>query len=236
MFLVQGNFDFKNWFNWIIGNGSYLWFLTILICCFFIFYFIKDKKIWLYFAIILNLTSLIITSFGFLTSFTEYSGIKINNYLNIFNWIGVFALGILSQKELFRFIIFLRKNIIIFLILFLIVLCLSIFLEPQYAGYFSKLAIPFEVVGCMTILAISSLKLFDKKNIYSISTFVFTIYLTHFLVFPIKRILGNILIFELINPIIILIVNYLVLMLGMRISKKIGLDYMYRLCLGIRSK
>ena len=43
-------------------------------------------------------------------------------------------------------------------------------------------------------------------------------------------------IFELINPIIILIIKYLVLMLGMWGSKKIGFEPMYRICLGIRQK
>jgi hypothetical protein len=226
VFLV-GNLGFFNWINWIVGNGTYLWFLTMLVCSYFFFYYIKDNKNLLFFAIILNLTSLIMTCFGYLNSITEYAGITINNYLNIFNWIGFFALGILSQKGLVRFITFLRSNIIIIFVLFLIALSVSVYMEPLYAGYFSKLAI---------ILALSTLKLFDKKIILSISSFVFTIYLTHFLFFPIKRILRNTMIFELIHPIVILIVNYLVLLLGMWVSKKIGLESMYRLCLGIRQK
>lgn len=235
MFFV-GNRGFFNWINWIVGNGTYLWFLTMLVCSYFVLYYIKDNKNWLFLAIILNLTSLIITSFGYLNSIAEYAGITINNYLNIFNWIGFFALGILSQKRLVHFIYFLRRNIIIILVLFLIALSVSVYMEPIYAGYFSKLAVPVEVLGCLTILALSTLKLFDKKIILSISSFVFTIYLTHFLVFPIKRILGNTMIFELINPIVILIVNFLILVLGMWVFKKIGLVYMYSLCLGIRQK
>lgn len=235
-FFIGKNSGLVNYFNWMLGNGTYLWFLTVLLSNYFLFYYVWDKKYLLFFSIVLNLASLTITSFGYLNSVSENAEITINNYLNIANWIAFFALGILSQSCLVSFVLFLRRNMFVILISFIVLLALSVYIEPISAGYFSKLAVLVEVLGSMAILSISSLRLFNNKIVLNISTYVFTIYLTYFLIFPIKRVLGNTIIFELINPVVILILNYTVLVSGMWLTKKVGLNCMYSLLLGIRQK
>jgi hypothetical protein len=120
------------------------------------------------------------------------------------------------------------------MLIFLAILFLSVYFEPKNAGYFSKFALSVELSGCLAILAISSTKLFDNKFVLRISSFVFTIYLTHFLIFPINRIFGDVWILEFVKPIVILLLNYYLLNIGLWIFRKIKMESIYEICLGIR--
>lgn len=72
--------------KWIIGNGSYLYYMSVLVLCFLIFYKVKNGiKI---LALLATMLSNMLTASGTMEPILFF--LKINNYLNIFNWIGFF--------------------------------------------------------------------------------------------------------------------------------------------------
>lgn len=160
--------------------------------------------------------------------------IEINNYLNVFNWIGYFSLGIFMKGYLKLIMEFLKKYRLLIVIAYAFALCLSFYFEPHYAGYFSKLAIPLQLLGVVFIFSISTVKQLNNNILAKISELTFAIYLTHFLIFPIRKFMFTGILLEFINPLIILMINCLVLLTGIYISGKIKLNGLYCLLLGIR--
>lgn len=219
--------NFISWGNWIIGNGTYLYYLTILIICYLIFS-ISEKIFFCYLIIFLNIVSLLLTSFNIINSYLD-----INNYLNPFNWIGFFAVGILFKNYFFNFLVFINKYRFRIIILYLLFLLLSINLETEH-GYFSKLAIINDLLGMIAVFSISCLKFFNKKNILKIADYTFTIYLIHFLVFPIRKFLIINYATQFFNPLVYLIVSLFIVLIGKYIAEKINLLKFYNTLLGIR--
>lgn len=228
------NFSILKLFNWLLGNGTYLWYLTILILCYAFFSYAKSKPILVTF-IAINVISLLMTSFGILDLLANKVGFQINNYLNIFNWLGYFSLGILAKGRMEVILSFLKSKILIILLGYPLLLVVGYLIEPNTGGYFSKLAIPMELAGIIYIFALSSLYIFNKNIIYTISELTFSIYLTHFMVFSIRRFLLENPVFEFINPIIILAVNTCLLLFFWKISSLLKLDKIYTTLLGIRN-
>jgi peptidoglycan/LPS O-acetylase OafA/YrhL len=172
--------------------------------------------------IILNLISLVLTSFGIIDQIWEnYLGFgSFNNYLNTFNWLGFFSLGVLLKRNMKYWLDKLNKNIFFILITYLSLLILSILLEPSSGGYFSKLAIPLELAGMFMFFSFATLNIFHKPIVYKISKFTFTIYLLHFLVFPFRKFLINDYFFQFLNPIFYLLICSGVIYVGKNFSKK----------------
>ena len=95
-------FEVKSYVNFLFGNGSYLYFATILVMSYLLFRIFRGHIVIAYISIILTLVSCILTSFNVIPQtvdsrkwlFTYYT----NPYLNIFNWIGFFGFGMVLKK------------------------------------------------------------------------------------------------------------------------------------------
>ncbi|WP_228098854.1 acyltransferase [Pedobacter sp. MC2016-24] len=237
VYLVINRFELGTWLNWLIGNGSYLYYLTTLMICYLIMFKIKNNKLKLG-LLILTVTSLILTSFGYLDQISNrFFGIsQVYNYLNCFNWLGFFILGMISRGKMESINAKLAEHKYLFFLLFILFLGLGLLIEPEKGGYFSKLAIPCEILGAICFWNLSALSFFDNKYIYSISAFTFSIYLIHFLVFPFRRLLIHNQFVEFINPIIYLCLASVLIFIGLQIAFKLKLDKAYSLLMGIRSK
>ena len=118
----------------------------------------------------------------------------------------------------------------------LYILCLffSLYIEPESGGYFSKIALPMEFIGVISLFSLSTLPVFNRLVFTKIAELSFGIYLTHFLMFPIRKYLPAYPFMEFINPLIILTLNSVFLLSGLKISKLINLDGLYCTLLGIR--
>ena len=210
-----------SYLRWMVGNGTYLYFLTILILCFLIFY--RTNKIVLYCAIGVNIISLILTALGILGP--VISALHITNYLNIFNWVGVFALGMLakqvSEEKLYNF---LYKSRFITLALFAITVILVCIFDIK-TGYFSYIGIWFELLGTLAILGASTIRVFENKLFYDISNLSFTIYLIHMMVIGIFDRLYNLnFVLQAAAVFIIIGICYGILFVGRCIIKLIKLE------------
>jgi hypothetical protein len=237
VYLVGLHFDLIDWLLWIVGYKTYLYYLTIIMSCFLIVSFFNNKK-QLYFFIFLTILSISLTSYGYidLLVFKLSKGTMVfYNYLNVFNWLGFFSIGVLLKKNMSYFLNFLNKNVFYILILYILCLFFSFYIEPESGGYFSKMTLPMEFIGVVSLFSLSTLMVFNRPVFARIAELSFGIYLTHFLIFPIRKYLPVYSFMEFINPLIILTLNSILLLLGLRISKWINLDGLYCTLLGIRN-
>lgn len=221
------------YFNFIFGNGSYLYFMTILFLCFIIFYFCKSK-IFCIAAILLNVLTLELTAAGVLEPVIK--ALHITNHLNIFNWIGFFAFGFLCQNidtdKLYNVVIKFRLPSLIIFCLFFVML----FITKFNIGYFSYIGWIFEIVGTIAIFSISTFSFLNVKLIRKISNESFTIYLIQFMVIGLINDLYNVILpLQIFANVIVVLVSFLAVELCMFIAKKIKIDKLASTVLGVRN-
>ena len=219
--------------KWVLGNGTYLYYMPVLLLCFLLLY--KAPRFILYAALPTTVASVLLTTTGILDPIVSF--MRINHYLNVFNWIGFFALGMILQnidpEKLFNFFKKFRLlNIYLFVLSFVLLL---MFKNINY-NYFSYVAIPYELIGGTAILSLSTFSLTKHSFFKALSNLSFSIYLLHMPFIGIfDKFLSISAITRLISPLFIIAVSYAVLYLGQIISKAIKLDNLYNKLLGIRN-
>lgn len=231
--ILSKNLSVIGYLKWIIGNGSFLYFLTILILCFLIFY--RTNNTILYCAIGVNIVSLILTAAGVLAP--VISALHITNYLNIFNWVGVFALGmLLKQVSAEKLYSVLHKTRIIAPCAFVIAVAVVCIFDIK-TGYFSYIGIYFELLGALAILGVSTFGVLENKLIYDISNMSFTIYLIHMMVIGVfDRVYNLHFILQAVATFIVIGICYIILFVGRYLIKLIKLEkYLYPL-FGFRNR
>lgn len=216
------------WINFILGNGSYCYYLTVLMIFYaiFVLFPFSRKNVFLVFCELLTCISIF-----------WYSGIgEINPYLNIFNWIGYFSLGIhiSNQKDLFKKIGWNNSILFIFCILYAIILIFQ--LNNNSGGsYWGGINVFSCWIGAIVFVLIS-IRL--EKNISIFSKIIKTAGLNSFAIYiwhmPIAGIvarimnIGQLIIFTIFRPVIVLFIVLLLLYLVKIIFKKIRLCQMVR--------
>lgn len=219
-------------FLWLSGYKTYLYFVIILLACFLIFY--VHNKITLLTAVILNIVSLTLTSVGIMQPIINT--LHITNYLNIFNWIGFFAIGILLKSidsdKLYSFIRSYRYILIGSSIIATIVISIT----GYEIGYFTMFGWVYELVCALAILSLSTYSIIYNRFAMSISELSFSIYLFHIL-FPgiLSKIYHMNIFLAAISNILVLAVTYSLLIAGVFISSKLRLGKLYRIAIGLRA-
>lgn len=161
---------------WLIGYGTWLYFVPIILFCYFLFIFIKNEYVILALSIV-SVLSIILTGFGI--SF-------MNNYLNPLNWICFFGFGILCRNHtLMQKAVKLWIYLIIFVIWTTCFILYVIFLKPTYFIYYSLV---FEL---LSIFFLTFIKSPSSKVFEFVSKNTFFIYFFHmqFGLWPIKYLL-----------------------------------------------
>lgn len=183
-------FSFINYFKWIIGNGTYFYYMTVLVLC----------------------------------------------YLNVFNWIGFFAIGLLLRKaEPDKIYVFFLKYRWLIIAAYNMALVMLLIFENIKADYFSYIGPVYELLGVAAIFSLSTLDLCRYKITVALSNSSFTVYLVHimfialiddyFLLSAVTRLL---------MPLTVVLLAFAVLSLGRLICEKIHLSELYSLLTGIR--
>lgn len=214
--------------KFVLGKGSYLYYMTVLMCCYIIFYYPMKKKFNAVFivAILMSVISHQLTAIGIMD--------VIGNYLNIFNWIGFFSIGVIMQQygiEHVQRIIHRHKIILIFVWGCLFV-C-GIFIDKDGYGYFSHLGMIMELISSFLIISLSE-RIHGKRIVY-VGDISFSIYLIHMAIVPIIfKLLGNIMIINYIMPLITLIVCVVLIICADKITAKLKINKLYRLLIGMR--
>ena len=149
VYLRKPPISFVSWINYIIGNGSYLYYMTVLLLFYLLFFFVKPLR---------SRVSLIICEAVTLVSILFfYDKIFISPYLNVFNWIGFFALGINIKEnkktfvKIFEFIKRFSGTVLLLYAVFVIYLLIF----TNTGGYWGILSAPACIFGalCLAIIA-----------------------------------------------------------------------------------
>lgn len=239
-------FNLKEIILWLLGFGTYLYFLTIYILLLCIFQLLPNKSV---IQVILLLCTLI-NVYLVAGNIGPYLVLKSTNvrseliylltYLNIFNWIGFFSLGLLMRKKNifesinlwdFKYKNIIKKIITIFIILLLIVMILV----EKGNTYWTNYSIWIEMSFFVILFQVSKL-LKDVRYIQEIGKITMPIYLIHFLIegFIFNKVLPESIIMGLIRPLISVLIIYWLLQLGLFISKKMHLQKLYTTVLGLK--
>jgi fucose 4-O-acetylase-like acetyltransferase len=212
------SFNIISYIQWIFGYLSWYYYVVVLIVFLLIFKFVRDSDIVLWTCIGLNIVSIVLETFSlnFITNLDFLSP-----FLNIFNWIGYFAAGILIKKyRLDRW--FLEKKWTHFIAYFWMIV-------GGIAFYYFQIETDFHVITFLyKIPAILVLFLFShflsqrkgSKYLVEIGKNTYFIYLLHMqIVQPICSRLP--IYFEVIKPIVGLTVMILLLLLLKVTFKKV---------------
>ena len=219
--------------NWILGNKTYLYYMPVLLVCFLVFY--KAPKAVLFTAIPLNVCSIILTATGVLDSVV--SSLGITHYLNVFNWIGFFALGMLLQlADSEKIYAFFKKFRFLAISLFVIAFVLLLIFRNIRFDYFSYVAIPYELIGGAAILSLSTFSLTKYRVFKKLSNYSFAIFLIHMIFIGLfDSILAKTIVTMFLSPIIIIGIVFVCFWLVEWLSGKAKLGKVYQLLVGIRN-
>lgn len=224
-------FDIKSWLLWIVGYKTFLYYLTMLMLCYMIFF--KRNSITIYVSLLITVVSVYLTAYGVLDSAMKM--LNITNYLNIFNWVGYFAIGCFMQEIDDEMIFnFLNKTKYIFAGLF--VLCYALICVYDIkTGYFSYIGMPYQLLGAIAMTGVSTMDVLDKKIIHSISNMTFGIYLLHMPIIGLFDRIYNInIVTKFFAPIIVMLICLMILYTGYWISNRIKLNKLYSIATGVR--
>ena len=100
---LQKSFSFRvlSALNYLIGNGSYLYFLSVLTILFLVYYRLH-RYLWFHYLMIgLSLVSIVLTTLEIVpveVSTEKWLFMSYNPYLNPLNWAGFFSVGALLRK------------------------------------------------------------------------------------------------------------------------------------------
>ncbi len=221
--------SFIQYIKWITGSGTIYYYLTIYVIFLGIFKFLKKNDIFLVICIILNIIELILNTKGIF-----YTNDYITYYLNIFNWIGFFAIGILIRKyDIFSFLLK-HKNIIMPISIFVSIILFIIMYNMKIWGYFHIISLLYEICGFIVIFYFSYY-LRNCRILNYIGEISFFIYLYHI------QIVQNIcwklpicIATEIINPIISVVIMVGIVYIGSKILGKINKNSIIYSLLGIR--
>lgn len=168
-------FSIGDYFRYIVGDESFLYYLTVLVLCYLIFY--KTNKVVLIASMAISTVSLMLTASGLVDGYVSF--MKMTHYLNIFNWVGIFALGMLLRRlepeKLYGFFAGVRWYALGALAVFAGVVCYF----NLKVGYFSYVGIWLELLGALSIFSISTIRIFENKAFLEASQLSFVVYLTN---------------------------------------------------------
>lgn len=231
-FLNSSSFAVGDLVLWLVGYKTYLYYVTVLLVCFALFYFNNIGTLIL--AIILNIASLALTVSGVLDPIIEK--LHITNYLNVFNWFGFFAIGCLLKRinaeKLYGFI---KKTRLIWILLS-VMATITITLTGYKVGYFSPLGWAYELISMLSILGLCTFEFSYNKLSVSISEMSYAIYLSHLMFTGIlAKIYGIHIATSLLANVIILVFIWLLLLACKFIAQKIKLGKIYNSIIGLRT-
>ena len=212
---------------WLVGHGSWLYYVTVYLVLMFIFKPIRNNVPALWACVAVTAVQLVLKS--------KDSGVPSpldNDYLNLLHWIGFFALGILLRRRGLRLNkVFLAGCFVVF-----IVSAVWVYHKHIY-NYFHIINAVYTVSGFFVLLTIGRQITGAKlcRGIRAIGTSTYCIYLLHMLIVPpILRRIPGITFKTVFGPVIGVIVLMLLIDIGKRITAKLPFGDKLRMLVGVR--
>lgn len=231
--LTNSGYGIFSLLQWLIGYKTYLYYIPVLLLCFVLFYY--NNIISLIFALVLNVLSIVLTNMGVLQPIIQ--ALHITNYLNVFNWIGFFAIGVflkrISPEVLYCF--FKKTNI--FFIILSVCATVVLVITGYKVGYFSAMGWLYELVCAIGIFGLCTHEKLYNKLFVDISNASYAIYLLHMMFTGVlAKVYGLHPALLLLSNIIVLGVTYTVLFVGRFVFSKAHLEKVYGIATGVRCR
>lgn len=219
--------------NWILGNATYLYYMSMLFSMYIIYYILPKKNTTYYIAMIITIISITLLDIKVLpTSVYDKKVIftYLNPYLNVLNWIGIFALGILTKKYLINNRVT-KIKVIIGTLIYIGIVTVTVYLKIEL-GYWKVIALILGVLN-FYLLFYALQHINDMKLVADIGKKSFTIYLWHL------PIIGKISSrmppeYSLFAAIISVLLMYIAIKIGEYVSKKLKINELYNIITGNR--
>jgi peptidoglycan/LPS O-acetylase OafA/YrhL len=232
--LRKGNITVSSWLNFVSGNNSYLYYMTITIVIYVMYIFLRKKDLYIYLGICMWL-------FNNIFAFALRLETSFSIYLNVFVWLGWFLIGALIQKKnLQNYIQVFAGSKWTLLALSGICYVLYICFFGSEMSYWHKFYLPVEALSLLVMLFLTyTVKSCLKNNtlLVNIGRDSFSLYLLHM---PIAGITANIMsrfstgILMLLRPFIVLAVTYFLLWIADIIARHIRLERLFHIVIGKR--
>ena len=228
--LRKGGINFYNWVSTITVH-SHLYYLTILMIFYLIFWKLKNNLRFLLFNILVSIISIICTGLDL---------IPIYPYINPFNWSIYFILGLLIKKYslLEKLAVFCKKWFFYITSIYIMILIIYL-MNGVGISYWKYASVIAELVAMAFVFGASYFCMMLKKVNWFIyvGKISFSVYLLHM---PIAGILTNLFdqfnlwYFTLLIPIIVIIITIVGIQIFRLIAKKIKLNRIFDILIGYR--
>ena len=228
--LRKGNLDFYNWCITITVH-SHLYFLSILIFFYIVFWRFKNNSFFLLFNICLSIISIVITGLGW---------VPIYPYINPFNWSLYFILGMLIKKyELLEKIeVFCNKRFLYITGSYFVILLIYL-IKGVAITYWQYASIIAELIAMAFVFGTASycLRLKKVNTLIYVGKMSFSIYLLHMALAGIFTNIFNKLnlwYLTILIPIIVIIITIAAIEIARCISRKIKVNKILDILIGVR--
>lgn len=216
--------------RWIFGNGSWLYFVPVLIQCFILFR-ICDHKWFDRVVFLLFILSNVLCVLGIIEGLPWLS-----QYQMVFNWCGFFQLGMLARKNILAVMKLLNQKLVKAAAVGLWILSAIYYFTTDYAGYWSPVALVHELLGIVAFFVIADTCLKKVNLLVDIGRNTYVIFFLHmqFGIPTVRRIFTPLGIMKhewllfLLQPASIVLSVYAGIKAVQWISKKLGLEKITR--------
>lgn len=227
---VSSDLSIRGLFLYLLGYNTYLYYLTALVICYLLFFSYKNNKYVLLGAIAINIISVYMTVSGLLPN--------IQPYVNPFNWIGYFAVGMMYYpKEISELSQMIRTRIAWILSILAILSSIGAFFDKAGFTYWTYLSIPIQIIGMLLIIGMADTTKVKNGIMQYVGQKSFSIYLLHMPVAGLMNIVFNrtCLIGEnIIKAVLVLVITTSIIYAIDQISKRMRISAYTSVLFGIR--
>lgn len=217
--------------KWIIGNGSWLYYVPVLIQCFILFR-ICDNKWFDMVVFLLFILSNVLCVLDIIDHLPWYT-----KYQMVFNWCGFFQLGMIARKNILAVITLLNRKPVKAAIVGLWILSAIYYFTTDFVGYWSPVAFVHELLGIVAFFVIADTCLKKVNLLVDIGKNTYVIFFLHmqFGIPTVRRIFTPLGLMEnewvrlLLQPASIVLSVYAGIKAVQWISKKFGLEKITRI-------
>lgn len=211
--------------DFILGNGSYLYYLTVLLMIYLAWSFIPKSYAWVLFALsVVRIVLAHVPMAGIINS---------NLYLSVLYWNFYFTLGVLISEKAGNWEEFVNQVVKVRQGLYILWLALAIlYLQLPEISYFTWIALPFSILA-IGILIACGYELRNIKLFIQIGKNTLPIYIYHLLIAGwIAGKCQNIVIFHLIGPLIATFVTYGLIVVACFVLEKFQMKKLVNIIFG----
>lgn len=179
-----------SWVLWIL-DGGYLYYLTVIVIFYLIYFYTAKNRLFVYFTMVLSVASILATGLDLYDLIIPF---QIDPYMNPFNWMLYFSIGLLIQKydlmpRLGMMLASLKYLVLLSVLLFGSII--AIVCSGTILSYWKIFFIPVEAMAFLVVLGWAYVLSQRESGFYvSIGLESFSIYLLHF---PFAGLVANLL-------------------------------------------